>query len=273
MKAIPLIQKADVQSINTSIIALKEAQKELETLNIQVNRKISDLNKLLDGLDVNEIGGSGKLIQSIKQTDGKISATSVDLTSTIASGNNQPATSGGVADAINNLPVDRYKVLSTNAESVLFYIGSTWNAQSYQAFTNIYMRGGRVDGRYGEAFLSLVHNNLVDGKLLTPMDNIQIYVTQENNELKLYALLASYSFLILEVAPYSKFNIDIQVVGQTSGTVIFHNSWASIVTNLNDLGLGNLKAITYPATRTGRQMFYDMVDDGIFIDRDGFKIT
>ena len=66
MKAIPLIQKADVQSINTSIIALKEAQKELETLNIQVNRKISDLNKLLDGLDVNEIGGSGKLIQSIK---------------------------------------------------------------------------------------------------------------------------------------------------------------------------------------------------------------
>lgn len=100
MKAIPLIQKADVQSINTSIIALKEAQKELETLNIQVNRKISDLNKLLDGLDVSEIGGSGKLIQSIKQTDGKISATSVDLTSTIASGNNQPATSGGVADAL-----------------------------------------------------------------------------------------------------------------------------------------------------------------------------
>lgn len=100
MKAIPLIQKADVQSINTSIIALKEAQKELETLNIQVNRKISDLNKLLDGLDVSEIGGSGKLIQSIKQTDGKISATSVDLTSTIASGNNQPATSGGVADYI-----------------------------------------------------------------------------------------------------------------------------------------------------------------------------
>lgn len=100
MKAVPLIQKADVQSINTSIIALKEAQKELETLNIQVNRKISDLNKLLDGLDVDEIGGSGKLVQSIRQTDGKIIATSVDLTSTIASGNNQPVTSGGVASEI-----------------------------------------------------------------------------------------------------------------------------------------------------------------------------
>lgn len=100
MKAVPLIQKADVQSINTSIIALKEAQKELETLNIQVNRKISDLNKLLDGLDVDEIGGSGKLVQSIRQTDGKIIATSVDLTSTIASGNNQPVTSGGVAEAL-----------------------------------------------------------------------------------------------------------------------------------------------------------------------------
>ena len=37
--------------------------------------------------------------------------------------------------------------------------------------------------------------------------------------------------------------------------------------------IGSLKAITYPAESTGRQMFCNMLDAGIFIDRDGFKIT
>lgn len=135
MKAIPLIQKADVQSINTSIIALKEAQKELETLNIQVNRKISDLNKLLDGLDFDEIGGSGKLIQSIKQTDGKISATSVDLTSTIASGNNQPATSGGVADALSGkVNTDSYSNINLNTLINTGFYSVSCDIPNYQTY-------------------------------------------------------------------------------------------------------------------------------------------
>ena len=152
MKVIPLIQKADVQSINTSIIALKEAQKELETLNIQVNRKISDLNKLLDGLDVAEIGGSGKLIQSIKQTDGKISATSVNLTSTIASGNNQPATSGGVADA-------KYTTIFTAALSVSGWYkitnlsprayGSSVMIDLYTVFNYQYCSSHKIQINYG----------------------------------------------------------------------------------------------------------------------------
>jgi hypothetical protein len=113
--SVPLIQNAnDAQQINASIIAMKKASRELDekivklnSLNSELDKKIalldSGLNKeiedrkeAINSLDVPGVGGSGKYISAISETDGKISATASDITSTVSSGNSQPVTSGGV---------------------------------------------------------------------------------------------------------------------------------------------------------------------------------
>ena len=117
--SVPLIQNAnDAQQINASIIAMKKASRELDekivklnSLNSELDKKIalldSGLNKeiedrkeAINSLDVPSVGGSGKYISAISETDGKISATASDITSSVSSGNSQPVTSGGVATAI-----------------------------------------------------------------------------------------------------------------------------------------------------------------------------
>jgi hypothetical protein len=124
--SVPLIQNAnDAQQINASIIAMKKASRELDekivklnSLNSELDKKIalldSGLNKeiedrkeAINSLDVSSVGGSGKYISAISETDGKISATASDITSSVSSGNSQPVTSGGVANAIAPLqPID-----------------------------------------------------------------------------------------------------------------------------------------------------------------------
>ena len=125
--SVPLIQNPnDVQQINASIIAMKKASRELDekivklnSLNSELDKKIalldSGLNKeiedrkeAINSLDVPGVGGSGKYISAISETDGKISATASDITSTVSSGNSQPVTSGGVAEAIDNIQYLRY---------------------------------------------------------------------------------------------------------------------------------------------------------------------
>ena len=62
----------------------------------EVTNRNTAITNAVNALDVASVGGSGKYISAISETDGKISATVSDLTSVIESGNNQPATSGGV---------------------------------------------------------------------------------------------------------------------------------------------------------------------------------
>ena len=134
IESVPLIQNAnDAQQINASIIAMKKASKELDekilklnNLNKELDKKIAVLDNGLaqeitdrenadsaevtnrnnaitnavNALDVASVGGSGKYISAISETDGKINATVSDLTSVIESGNSQPVTSGGVADEL-----------------------------------------------------------------------------------------------------------------------------------------------------------------------------
>ena len=116
--SVPLIQNAnDAQQINASIIAMKKASRELDekivklnSLNSELdktivlldsglNKEIEDRKEAINSLDVSSVGGSGKYISAISETDGKISATASDITSSVSSGNSQPVTSGGVASA------------------------------------------------------------------------------------------------------------------------------------------------------------------------------
>lgn len=64
-----------------------------------------DIESAIEALDVSAVGGSGKYIKQISQTDGKITAVTGDVTSSITSGSNDPVTSGAVADALASITV------------------------------------------------------------------------------------------------------------------------------------------------------------------------
>ena len=101
---IPLIQKPETNDINASLIAIKKAEQQLNSLIEEAenkittaDEKIAQLNDLIANLNLATVGGSGKLIQSISQDKGQVSATVVDITDTISANNNLPASSQGVA--------------------------------------------------------------------------------------------------------------------------------------------------------------------------------
>jgi hypothetical protein len=135
--SVPLIQNAnDAQQINASIIAMKKASRELDekivklnSLNSELDKKIalldSGLNKeiedrkeAINSLDVSSVGGSGKYISAISETDGKISATASDITSSVSSGNSQPVTSGAVFNALENKVNSQYFTIDTTKSYV-----------------------------------------------------------------------------------------------------------------------------------------------------------
>ena len=163
IESVPLIQNAnDAQQINASIIAMKKASKELDekilklnNLNKELDKKIAVLDNGLaqeitdrenadstevsnrntaitnavNALDVAGVGGSGKYISAISESNGKINATVSDLTSVIESGNNQPATSGGVFDDsfllreeqnsdIDNYPIDGVRAYRVTGQTI-----------------------------------------------------------------------------------------------------------------------------------------------------------
>ena len=104
------------QEVNTSIVALKREAFSLENLIAQAAQTLQDINKRLSELEgkqgdyvkkadatVASVGGDGKYISAISETDGKISATESEITSSVSSGNSQPVTSGGVAEAIDHI--------------------------------------------------------------------------------------------------------------------------------------------------------------------------
>lgn len=66
----------------------------------------TDVTNAINALDAASVGGTGKYIESISESDGKISAVEKNLAVTVSSGNNAPITSDAVysaiADCFNN---------------------------------------------------------------------------------------------------------------------------------------------------------------------------
>ena len=233
----------------------------------------SAINGAVSGLSVPSVGGNGKYLSAISETDGKISATAGDIDSVVTANSNNLITSGGVANAINNLPVDRYNFIFTDDNAHTYYIGKTTAAQIVQAYTNIYIRGGRVDNEYGCGFISIYGSNIIDGKLLLAMPNVTIIFTQRDNEIEMYIRLESYTGLVLELTPSSKFNVNIQEVSQIEGNIIWNNTWKYITTTADitdQVSANNMNAVTSNAVANAIQnanYVMDIADDN---DPDNF---
>lgn len=119
------------QEVNTSIVALKREAFSLETLIAQAAQTLQDVNKRLSELEgkqgdyvkkadatVASVGGDGKYISAISETDGVISATATDLgnmvpVNSVTSGNMHSVTSGAVYSALGS---------KANIETGAFYL-------------------------------------------------------------------------------------------------------------------------------------------------------
>ena len=179
--SVPLIQNPnDAQQINASIIAMKKASKELDekilklnNLNKELDKKIAVIDSGLaqeitdrenadnaeatnrntaitnavNSLDVASVGGSGKYISAISETDGKINATASDLATEVTSGNSQPVTSGGVAEAIDAMSYDFSYYVS--GEETVFVIEVPYtNASNTTSVGSIL-----INARYGYKYI------------------------------------------------------------------------------------------------------------------------
>ena len=174
------------QEINTSLVALKKEAGTLEGLIneaaqmlVTINNRIATLendtvkksdivdvvqsgnlqpvtsNAVADkisSLDVSSVGGSGKYISAISETDGKINATATDLgnmvpVDTVTSGNMHSVTSNAVAQAMNESILISENLIGTFtiqggqtiSVDITGFIPAT--PQGYERFTQLYVLG------------------------------------------------------------------------------------------------------------------------------------
>lgn len=157
--SIPLVNSNNVNDINTSLIAIK---KEINAagnseVNINVNYNVTEevtsgvhmpvtsdgvynaisteassrdtaITTAINALDVSSVGGSGKYIQSISESNGKIVATAADVVDSVTVNNMNSVSSNAVANYVKHYN----KTISGNIN-----IATTTGYRSYAIVTDI----------------------------------------------------------------------------------------------------------------------------------------
>lgn len=89
------------------------------TYNASTNKAatVSSITDRIANLDVASVGGSGKYLSAISETDGKISATATALATAPASGSTTAITAGGVYTALSGKQDTMIAITDTEIEN------------------------------------------------------------------------------------------------------------------------------------------------------------
>lgn len=101
---LPYTITSPVSSVNNKIGAVTLYGTDIQKSNSDsetITHALDDILNKIDSLDASSVGGSGKYISEISETNGKISATTADITDTVTRGNMNPVTSNAVYGAIS----------------------------------------------------------------------------------------------------------------------------------------------------------------------------
>jgi hypothetical protein len=157
------------QEVNTSIVALKREAFSLENLITQAAQTLQDINKRLSELEgkqgdyvkkadatVDSVGGDGKYISAISETDGKINATATDLgnmvpVNSVTSGNMHSVTSNAVKVRFRGM---RFIFSQRSGVGVKTYLKITGIISVYER-TAVYM----MTSRAGELVILSIGSN------------------------------------------------------------------------------------------------------------------
>ena len=98
--------------------------------------KSSDITSAVQALDVSSVGGDGKYISAISETDGKISATATTMDTTPTDNSTNAVTSGGVKTDLDNR-IDRYDAVYNRVNTA----GGGWvklaDTKPYSSITQV----------------------------------------------------------------------------------------------------------------------------------------
>lgn len=111
---------------------------------------------ILEGLDVESVGGTGKYISAISEADGKISATAETMDEVPTQDSNKPVKSGGVFNAIDDSvslktatgnPITLTDAANANAEELLMTIEPIQSGSGDPSPTNVRPISGLTEGK------------------------------------------------------------------------------------------------------------------------------
>lgn len=83
--------------------------------------KSGDITTAIQALDVSSVGGDGKYISAISETDGKISAAATTMDTTPTAGSTKPVTSGGIKTAIDTVNAKGLTIKEISGEQVICF--------------------------------------------------------------------------------------------------------------------------------------------------------
>lgn len=263
--SVPLIQNAnDAQQINASIIAMKKASKELDekilklnNLNKELDKKIAvldnglaqeitDRENAINALDVAGVGGSGKYISAISETDGKISATASDLATTVSSGNSQPVTSGGVADTLNNPLIKTFTNFASSDKIIHLGHFTIPSVFTNRCGLNIEVEAKRADGSY--RILGSIIGEVIKIGVYDASDYIDLlFYKTDNNNFDLYLFIGNWiEQVFVRMTEPLYFTYDGSVVTSYAGTKV-----SPIYSNSTDIVIsGIMQPVTSNAVAT-----------------------
>ena len=103
------------------------------------------ISNTIDGLDVSSVGGDGKYISAISETDGKISATSTTMDTAPTANSTKAVTSGGIKTAISTAETNA-KNLANATGTLAIANGGTNATTADEAVTNLLSATSQGDG-------------------------------------------------------------------------------------------------------------------------------
>ena len=145
------------------------------------------------------------------------------LSGAVAAGDNKAVKSSAVAKELAYY--QRHTSIVTGDKERLIYIGKTTDANRYQAFTQMKVKGGRADGWYGEGTIYLCGKDQLLARLDCQMSDLTFYINKFENEYYFYCQMLSYCTLAVEVMPESKFQLVLETVNSPIGVEFWNNTW------------------------------------------------
>ena len=155
--------------------------------------KASDITSAIQALDVSSVGGAGKYISAISETDGKISATATSMDTTPTASSTNAVTSGGVAIALTGYkPVQTAKSSPSASGNTLAFIDTI--SQDANGVITATKKNVTVDSSLSTTSTNPVQNKVVqsalDKKIKWTTDPSEIKST---GELQCYVDYGSYN--------------------------------------------------------------------------------
>lgn len=129
--------------------------------------KSGDITTAIQALEVSSVGGDGKYISAISETDGKISATVTTMDTTPTASSTKAVTSGGVKSALNGKAntTSFYSAMVGTSSSVSNWVKIDWG--SYRAgraaiAVEYGCENGSSSGSYKIAFFKAANSNITN---------------------------------------------------------------------------------------------------------------